>query len=199
MKNIIFIILALSIIGIFVFSLVDSQKAAVVSHKEALEKHRIETDEYFRTNKDSPFESKEKMTELKYFEADSSYKIVADVQFVQKSEQTKFMMTDSSTGEVKKVGVARFELAGKTFSLSFYKENDHYFIPFKDLTNGNETYGAGRYLNVSLDKLKDKQMEIDFNYAYNPYCAYNHTFVCPIPPKENSLLFSVSVGEKIYE
>lgn len=199
MKNIIFIILTLSVIGIFVISLVDSQKIAKVSHKEALEKHRIATDEYFKTNQDSPFENKEKFNGLKYFGGDSLYSVVADVQFVQKSEQTKFVMTDSSAGEVKKVGVAQFKLAGKTFSLSFYKENDHYFIPFKDLTNGNDTYGSGRYLNVSLDKLKENKMEIDFNYAYNPYCAYNHTFVCPIPPKENNLQLSILVGEKKYE
>jgi uncharacterized protein (DUF1684 family) len=69
------------------------------------------------------------------------------------------------------------------------------FLPFKDLTSGKETYGAGRYIDLDPKNEKDSQIEIDFNLAYHPFCAYNHTFTCPLPPAENLIPMAVTAGE----
>ncbi len=71
-----------------------------------------------------------------------------------------------------------------------------FFLPFGDLTNGDSSYGTGRYLNVKVSE--NKLIELDFNKAYNPYCAYNDNFSCPIPPKENRLNVKIEAGEKTF-
>jgi hypothetical protein len=69
-----------------------------------------------------------------------------------------------------------------------------YFLPFMDATSGDETYGAGRYLEI--EPLPGGKLLVDFNMAYNPYCAYNEYWSCPIPPKENRLSVPIEAGEK---
>ncbi len=77
-----------------------------------------------------------------------------------------------------------------------------FFLPFKDATSGRETYGAGRYLDShrpGLQQLEGGRFEIDFNYAYNPYCAYNENYRCPLPPAENWLKVPIHAGEKNFK
>lgn len=102
-----------------------------------------------------------------------------------------------------KYGEAIFELNGKTITLSIYQSHDlretekyknHLFLPFTDLTNGHETYGGGRYLNLSIPT--GDTIVIDFNKAYNPLCAYNAKYYCPIPPKSNALQLPIQAGIK---
>jgi uncharacterized protein (DUF1684 family) len=69
---------------------------------------------------------------------------------------------------------------------------DYLFLPFTDLTNGNETYGSGRYIDLRIPERET--IIIDFNKAYNPYCAYNYGYACPIPPKENKLKVEIRAG-----
>jgi hypothetical protein len=76
---------------------------------------------------------------------------------------------------------------------------EHLFLPFNDATNGTTTYGGGRYLDLEIPKEGSKKIRIDFNKAYNPYCAYNHTFSCPIPPSENNLPIAIPVGVKAFK
>ena len=82
-------------------------------------------------------------------------------------------------------------------------ENDavQYFlyIPFRDYTCRDECYGGGRYIDLLASDVKDNKLVIDFNRAYNPYCAYNEMYSCPVPPAENSLPLEVRVGEKKYK
>ena len=76
-----------------------------------------------------------------------------------------------------------------------------FFLPFRDATSGNETYGAGRYLDnhrPGLQRLNAEEFEVDFNYSYNPYCAYSSYFSCPLPPRENWLKVAIRAGEKDY-
>ncbi len=70
------------------------------------------------------------------------------------------------------------------------------FIPFTDATTGTETYGSGRYIDIMTTDIKNHTVEIDFNKAYNPYCAYSNDYNCPIPPRENNLQVAVKAGEK---
>ncbi|MBP6826735.1 MAG: DUF1684 domain-containing protein, partial [Saprospiraceae bacterium] len=95
-----------------------------------------------------------------------------------------------------------------TYSLQIYqnirlltsqKYFDYLFLPFKDTTNGDTTYGGGRYLDLRLDNIgSDQMMEIDFNKAYNPWCAYSDGYNCPIPPATNHLEMAVEAGEKVF-
>jgi uncharacterized protein len=78
-----------------------------------------------------------------------------------------------------------------------YKE--HLFIPFADATTGFETYSGGRYIDLNISDIKENLVVIDFNKAYNPYCAYNHSYSCPLPPKENHIAVAIKAGEKEFK
>ena len=75
---------------------------------------------------------------------------------------------------------------------------DYLFIPFKDLSNGEATYGGGRYMDIRMDDIKNGELMLDFNKAYNPYCAYSDGYNCPVPPVENHLETEVNAGEKSF-
>ena len=100
-------------------------------------------------------------------------------------------------------GVATFVLDGKELQLNIYQSHrlreteeykDYLFLPFTDLTNGEETYGGGRFIDLEIPK--GDYITIDFNKSYNPYCAYNKKYSCPIPPKENDLDVRILAGIK---
>lgn len=106
-----------------------------------------------------------------------------------------------------KYGKLSFSLQGKTCSLFVYrstnlmkteKYRDYLFIPFTDVSTGDESYGSGRYLDFYIPEIKDNILQLDFNKAYNPSCAYATGFHCPIPPKENHLSVSVTAGEMVF-
>ena len=78
------------------------------------------------------------------------------------------------------------------------EEENFLFLPFKDLSNGKSSYGGGRFIDLEMPLSNSKTIIIDFNKAYNPYCAYNHKFSCPIPPKENNLNIDILAGVKAY-
>lgn len=103
----------------------------------------------------------------------------------------------------RKVAVLSFKLQGRRMRLSVYQNidlvakpgfEDHLFVPFTDATNGLSTYGGGRYLD--LEGPLGREVVLDFNRAYNPYCAYGGRYSCPIPPEENHLPFAVEAGVK---
>ncbi|MET0753546.1 MAG: DUF1684 domain-containing protein [Pyrinomonadaceae bacterium] len=148
---------------------------------------------------------------LNYYEVDKNYLVKA--KFTKTQDEKYFLMPTSSGRSAKymKIGVLTFKLGEKEFSLAAYqsekiltdaKWKDLYgnsiFIPFKDLTNGKETYGAGRYIYLMTPK--GEETTIDFNMAFNPSCAYgSEEFSCPIPPKENFLQAEIKAGEKAFE
>ncbi len=149
---------------------------------------RQSKDDYFKISPASPIQDfqKEYFTGLKYFPPDGKYRFRAKL-FAKDSLDP----VDSS----RIAGYLQFQFQGENHSLLAYYENDSMlFVPFKDKTNGKETYEGGRYLDVPYEK--GKPIILDFNYAYNPYCAYNPNYICKIPPKENSLPFAVRAGEK---
>jgi uncharacterized protein (DUF1684 family) len=95
-----------------------------------------------------------------------------------------------------------FQLQGQSCNLTIFKALQgkgagELFLPFKDYTSGTETYGAGRYLDIKIPA--DNQIDIDFNLAYNPYCAYSDEYSCPLPPKENFLKVRILAGEQVYK
>ena len=120
-------------------------------------------------------------------------------------EEKEFKMAafNGKTIAYRKYGVFRFQLGGAMQALTAYQrmdlpeaERNWALIPFQDRTNGKETYGGGRYLELYFPI--GAHTELDFNRAYNPLCAYDSKFTCPMPPPENRLRIAVTAGEKAY-
>lgn len=114
---------------------------------------------------------------------------------------------ETSTGDIRpyrRYGRFTFTVDGEEASLTIYSDphGHDFFLPFKDATNGADTYGAGRYLDnqrPGLERIGRNQFRIDFNYAYNPYCAYSPDFSCPLPPRENWVQVPIEAGEKAFK
>jgi len=160
-------------------------------------------DEEFADPAESPLTKEDlaKFTGHDFYPIDTSFYIKA--KFVRTENEQPFQMktTTNRLPVYVKYGEAHFTLSGKKFVLSIFqnqelmkkrKYRDYLFLPFTDLTNGFETYGGGRYLGLSIPK--GDEIIIDFNKAYNPYCAYNHRYSCPLVPKENHLEIEIKAG-----
>jgi uncharacterized protein len=163
-------------------------------------------DKSFRNPGETPLlnEDFQKFKGLEYF--DLNTKLIVNAKLEKTTDQQVFMMPTSigTSRKYFKYGVLTFEIEGKSFSLNAYqsemaaKKNVLLFVPFRDLTNGKETYGAGRYLDIKVPTGDEAIM--DFNFAYNPSCAYgNPQFSCAIPPKENFLQTEIKAGEKVFQ
>ncbi len=171
-----------------------------------LQNYRMEMDKEFGDTATSilPNDVALKFDHLNYFEPNSKFNVTAD--FI-KDIGKEFTMTTSS-GKLKtfrQYGVLNFTIDNKEFKLPIYqniklmkneKYKDYIFIPFNDLTNGSETYGGGRYIEAT--KPSGNTFQLDFNYAFNPYCHYTTGYNCPIPPKQNFLNLRIEAGEKIF-
>lgn len=134
---------------------------------------------------------------LQFYPPNEKYRIKARFERIQDGEIFEMPTTTERLPLYRRYGILHFELDGQEYSLHVYQSMDlpeYLFCPFKDLTNGPETYGAGRYLDFSLEDMEDPY--IDFNYCYNPYCAYNYKYSCPIPPIENHLDVRIEAGVK---
>lgn len=145
---------------------------------------------------------------LAFFEIDKNYNIEADFELTPNTLVFEMPTTTDRLPLYKKYGIARFTLNGKKIELNIYqnqqlmtdfKYKDYLFLPFNDATNGTTTYGGGRFIDLEIPAGGSKKIRIDFNKAYNPYCAYNHTFSCPIPPSENNLPIAIPVGVKAFK
>jgi len=157
-------------------------------------------DEQFRSE-DSPLLPQERdgFKGLSYFEPNEDYAVDAVLTRAVRADTISMQTTSSELRRAVRIGSFAFEIQGNTLSLNAYQfidgSADSYFVPFTDKTNGEQTYKAGRYLDVEvLDN--DSAYVIDFNAAYQPYCAYNENFSCPIAPRENSLAVAIKAGEK---
>jgi uncharacterized protein len=143
---------------------------------------------------------------LHFYAVNTSYKVKAVMELQPNSQWFKM----DASGPIKQLyrvyGIARFIVNGKEVQLNIYQNQslmqtekyaDHLFIPFIDATSGKETYEGGRYIDISISDIKNGVLELDFNKAYNPYCAYvSGIYSCPIPPKENRLAVAIEAGEK---
>jgi hypothetical protein len=183
-----------------------------ISGPNRLEQFRQQRDELFRTHPQSPIEPDERaeFRGLSYFAPDQGFRVTARVEGADGSEL--LIDTGGDDGEVKyqRAATLVFELAKvqcRLTVLSLVQYAGGLFVPFRDLTSGNETYGGGRYL---FDTAKDtdghvleiepgsSEVVIDFNYAYNASCAYSARWACPLAPPENYLQVPVRAGELVY-
>lgn len=170
--------------------------------------YRVEQNENFKNPEKSPLTKKDlkKFEALDFYPIDLDFRVVAA--FVRSPNEEPFRMPTSTArmAEYVKYGELHFELKGRYFVLSLYQNTNHenqegyedyLFLPFTDLTNGDSTYGGGRYLEMWIPK--GETVVIDFNQAYNPYCAYSPNYSCPIPPEENDLSIRIEAGVKDYK
>ena len=150
---------------------------------------------------------KKAKTKFRFFKPDETYQLKAT--FVKLQDSTGFIMKTSGTKDQKffRYGRVSFRLNGADVSLTVYQNEqlmkdtayeNYLFVPFTDLTSGEESYGGGRYLDLEMNSIKSDFILIDFNKAYNPYCAYASGYNCPIPPRENDLPIAIRAGEKNY-
>ena len=165
-------------------------------------------DHEMRDPKETPLPEAEqaKFAGLKYFATDGKYRVKAKFKKEPSAQKIQFQTSSGKIRTFLKYGTVSFKLSGKKYALSVYqvepaamKEEykDLVFIPFKDLTSGKETYGAGRYIDIKIPP--DDKVVLDFNLAYNPNCAYgSEKYNCPIPPRENRLSVEIKAGEKSY-
>jgi uncharacterized protein (DUF1684 family) len=173
-------------------------------YREKIETERERQFKYIRFNAESPLteEQKRGLKSLKFYAIDPAYRVKARLLPIEIKKVREVPLTDGSTERYLEHSWAEFELGGKTnkvLLLQSLSESDmrNFFLAFADETSGKETYGGGRYLNVRQDG--KNSITIDFNLAFNPYCAYNPDFACPLPPRENILEIAIPVGEKNYE
>ncbi|HXA02404.1 MAG TPA: DUF1684 domain-containing protein [Cytophagaceae bacterium] len=162
---------------------------------------RKQKDHYFRTSPDSPIANKENFKGLIYFEPTSDFKVKANLTLLNDTLPFFLSKNDARKSKYVRYAIATFMLNNQQYNLTLLKlegkiDNNVLFIPFSDKTNGGETYEGGRYLDVRLKN--ENSIVLDFNLAYNPYCAYNYKYSCPIPPRENVLSISIEAGEKKY-
>ena len=144
---------------------------------------------------------------MHFYQVNEKYKVTASFEKV--IDSTGFIMKTSGKKSKKyfTYGILRFTINNKLLKLRIYQSEQlmqeeeykkHLFVPFTDLTSGNRSYGGGRYLDFVIDDIKGNTLLIDFNKAYNPYCAYSTGYNCPIPPRENDLPVAIPAGEMDY-
>lgn len=161
---------------------------------------RAAKDDFFRSKDDPiPTARKAELLPLAYFAIDAAYDVPASLT---PSDDRTVIDMPTSTGtprKMRKAGSLTFSIKGQTYSITAFYDltgtPDHLSVMFRDLTSGSETYAGGRYLD--LDKNPQGVYELDFNRAYNPYCYYNASYECPIPPPENRLTLPIRVGERM--
>ncbi|MCU0420894.1 MAG: DUF1684 domain-containing protein, partial [Cyclobacteriaceae bacterium] len=170
----------------------------------AIEKERADQQTFMREDPSSPFVlEKKEFKGLSYFPVDAQYRVKAKLKPIENKEVMTLTTSDGLSQSYLPYAHAHFELAGTACRLLLLEvmqmgpQRGTLFLAFTDATSGRETYGAGRY--VAVKKVRGAtHLELDFNRAYNPYCAYVDAFSCPFPPKENLLLVAILAGEKAY-
>lgn len=204
-KGLIFLTIGVFSVGLVYFLSVKDTKTRIdeispEAYTQQIKAERAQKDSYFKTNTDSPFKDKNQFKGLSYFPADLTYRVEARLEpFADKTQKMVVQLSDGSEEVYEKYAHAVFSLNGDIFRLLIVKQKDNFSILFKDATSGHETYGGGRYIDLSPAEMTGSQVIIDFNAAYNPYCAYNPDYACPLPPAENSLSIPVKAGERYVE
>ncbi len=176
-------------------------------YTQQLIEFRRQKDQFFASSPQSPIPAAQRRSGfhgLNYYPPDPDFQVVARVTPIEDEEVVEL---NTSTGDLRpqrRAARLAFTIGDADLTLIGFTDpdDDHIrelFIPFRDATSGGETYGAGRYLEAAVDDSVDGlQAVLDFNLAYNPYCAYSDNYSCPIPPPENRLPVPITAGERTY-
>ncbi len=187
-----------------------------VSVLHAQESKNIKEAKKFQKKLNSEFASKEEspltdedlavFESLEFFPIDSNLMVTAKLTFHKDSKSFQMKTTTDRLPVYKLYATASFQLNEKNYTLEIYQNEklmltpdyeDYLFLPFTDLTNGESSYGGGRYIDLEIPE--GENIILDFNQSYNPYCAYNSKFSCPVPPKANYLDTEIKAGVKSFK
>lgn len=177
-------------------------EAEILAGNKAFREH---INEEYADSLKSPLPEEERLEfkALPFFDININYHVIADFKRAKKAKTFKMKTTTDRKPVYEVYGTVTFTLNGEEFKLNVYQSHrlremeefkDDLFLPFTDLSNGNQSYGGGRFIDLKIPE--GNTITIDFNQAYNPYCAYSHRYSCPIPPKENFLKTEVLAGVK---
>jgi len=173
--------------------------------KEHLRAGHEQKNAFFKMHFQSPLLSAERQNfkELDYYPPDPDYRLELQLQEHKEKKTLKVEDTQGNERELLRWGEFRFKITDTDCRLQAYKnspEEERLFVPFRDATSGKETYGAGRYLDLETEKHQTSEGKwvLDFNEAYNPWCAYSKDYACPFAPPENWLKVPIYAGEKDY-
>jgi uncharacterized protein (DUF1684 family) len=159
---------------------------------------RAGKDEFFSRDPQSPLtrEQQREFKGLQYFEPDPGLRLEVQVEEFPQKDRIDMQTTTGDVQSYERYGRFRFTVEGQPAELTLFRGPHGFFLPFVDSLAGRETYPAGRYLEP--EPLPGGRFLVDFNLAYNPYCAYNEAWSCPITPFENRIKVPVKAGEKLF-
>ncbi|MGE0059857.1 MAG: DUF1684 domain-containing protein [Dehalococcoidia bacterium] len=164
----------------------------------ALTDFRADKDRSFGGDPHSPLtpDQRRDFSGLAYFAENTSLRFCVQPELLNDPTPVQLALSTGEAVEYIRWGRVSFEVGGAPVTLTVFRaaEDDYLFLPFRDVTNDADTYGAGRYLEPDIDP--SGSLVLDFNYAYNPYCAYNENWSCPLTPAENVLDVAIAAGEK---
>jgi uncharacterized protein (DUF1684 family) len=184
-----------------------SLRPTAAEHARAVATFQQELNAEYRNPAESPLtpEDRAAFTGLPFFPV--NYSVCVEGRFVADSLSVPFAMQTSTSRRpmYRKYGEVHFILSGQPLKLTVYQNQelmqkpgfeDYLFVPFTDPTNGQTSYGGGRYLDVRTGQIQGGMLVLDFNRAYNPFCAYSGRYSCPVPPAENRLPVAIEAGVK---
>lgn len=187
--------LACFIFVVFLFKQGFSQNSHYVDSIKAFQNNYVSSHEVV-TKKDRKY--------FRFFPVDSKYNVQCSFEKITDTIGFNMNTSAKTLKHYYKYGRLEFKIADKILHLFVYQSKDlmqteqykdYLFVPFTDATSGDESYGSGRYLEFNIKDIKNNQVQLDFNKAYNPYCAYSPNYKCPIPPRENFLTIAIKAGE----
>jgi len=173
-----------------------------VPYEEGIAASREEKDRFMRESAESPVEEAQRATfpALAYYPINPEYRVPASLKVAPASDVIEMPTSTGQRRKMRRIGSLEFTLKGDLMKLTAFADaNDttllRLFVPFSDRTNGSESYPGGRYLD--LDRTATGVYDLDFNRAYNPFCYFNATYDCPVPPRENRLTVPIRAGERL--
>lgn len=201
-SNLFLILGLIAVITLIIYSMQGGKSAA--DYQNFIAKERKDKDEFMKSGEGSPFLKDTIPFEgLNYFPVNEKYNIKAKLQTIEEKKVVILATSDGKEQKYLEYAYAIFDLDGTENKLLILELMDagplrgKLFLAFADESSGIETYGAGRYIDVKKVAAATS-IDLDFNLAYNPYCAYTENFSCPFPPKENILKVAILAGEKNY-
>ena len=179
------------------------------NYKDEITKFQYEMNTHYADAEASPLTEEDQKTfkALEFFDIDKKYRVEAEFELTPDTPIFEMPTTTDRLPLYRKYGIALFTINDKKLELSVYQNQklmssleyaEHLFLPFNDTSNGQSTYEGGRFIDLEIPSKGSQTIVIDFNKAYNPYCAYNHKYSCPIPPAENYLSVAIPAGVKAY-
>jgi len=196
----------LFLLTIIIFSCSTNKKIPSNAYEAQVEEYRQHYKQDFITTEQSPLDKKD-LKNLSFFNPDSSYRLTCVVSLTPDEKPFELSTYSGQTKPFRKYAELSCPIHETEIALNVYQSlrtikmpgyRDYLFLPFKDATNGEITYGGGRYIDLKTGDIDKNEVIIDFNKAYNPWCAYSEGYNCPIPPRENHLEIAIQAGEKNY-